>query len=28
MVGGSTEYDVTKIIVEKLDKKFPSLKLQ
>ena len=28
MIGGLTEYDITKIIVEKLDKEFPSLKLQ
>tara|TARA_B100000959_G_scaffold247052_1_gene273026 strand:- start:27 stop:551 length:525 start_codon:yes stop_codon:yes gene_type:complete len=28
MVGGSTEYDITKIIVEKLNKKLPSLNLQ
>ncbi len=28
MVGGLTEYDITKIIVEKLDKEFPSLNLQ
>ncbi len=28
MVGGLTEYDITKIIVEKLNKKFPSLNLQ
>ncbi len=28
MLGGLTEYDITKIIVEKLDKEFPSLNLQ
>ena len=28
MIGGSKEYDITKTIVEKLDKEFPSLKLQ
>ena len=28
MVGGLTKYDITKIIVEKLDKELPSLKLQ
>ena len=28
MIVGSTEYDITKIIVEKLDKEFPSLNLQ
>ena len=28
MIVGSTEYDITKTIVEKLDKEFPSLKLQ
>ena len=28
MIGGLTEYDITKIIVEKLDKELPSLKLQ
>ena len=28
MIGGLTEYDITNIIVEKLDKELPSLKLQ
>ena len=28
MIGGLNEYDITKIIVEKLDKELPSLKLQ
>ena len=28
MIGGSKEYDITKTIVEKLNKKFPSLNLQ
>ena len=28
MIGGLTEYDITKIIVEKLNKKLPSLNLQ
>ena len=28
MIVGSTEYDITKTIVEKLDKEFPSLNLQ
>ena len=28
MIGGLTEYDITKIINEKLDKELPSLKLQ
>ena len=28
MLGGLTEYDVTKIIVERLDEEFPSLNLQ
>ena len=28
MIGGLTEYDITKIIIEKLDKELPSLKLQ
>jgi len=28
MLGGLTEYDITNIIVEKLDKKLPSLKIQ
>ena len=28
MIVGSTEHDITKTIVEKLDKEFPSLKLQ
>ena len=28
MIGGLTEYDITKVIVEKLDKEFPSFKLQ
>ncbi len=28
MIGGLTEYDITKIIVEKLNKEFPSLNLQ
>ena len=28
MIGGLTEYDITNIIVEKLDKELPSIKLQ
>ena len=28
MIGGLTEYDITNIIVEKLDKELPSLKIQ
>ena len=28
MIGGLTEYDITKVIVEKLDKELPSLNLQ
>ena len=28
MIGGLTEYDITKIIIDKLDKVFPSLKLE
>ena len=28
MIVGSTEYDITKAIVEKLNKEFPSLNLQ
>ena len=28
MIGGLTEYDITKVIVENLDKEFPSLNLQ
>ena len=28
MIGGLTEYDITNIIVKKLDKKLPSLKIQ
>ena len=28
MIGGLTEYDITKVIVDKLDKQFPSLNLQ
>ena len=28
MIGGLTEYDITNIIVEKLDKEFPSLKIE
>ena len=28
MIGGLTEYDITKIITEKLDKKLPSLKIE
>jgi len=27
MIGGSTEYDITKIIIDKLDKELPSLNL-
>ena len=28
MIGGSSEYDITKIITEKLNKELPSLNLQ
>ena len=28
MIGGLSEYDITNIIVKKLDKELPSLKLQ
>ena len=28
MIGGLTEYDITKIIIEKLNKELPSLKIQ
>jgi len=28
MIGGLTEYDITQVIVEKLDKELPSLNLK
>ena len=28
MIGGLTEYDITQVIIDKLDKEFPSLKIQ
>ena len=28
MIGGLTKYDITKVIIERLDKELPSLKLQ